>query len=214
MKLLFETLPVACGYSAYLDDSDFNNSNPAEFLNQLVLCLNTLNNAYKNLLKDFQRQLAAALEESPDIPLAELRAILNKKYAGLEKYTADGQGLKAFIFRLHDNKASDTAWLESVAAMLGKAPPDKWRQANQADAEYRLMDLSERLLRLKTVHPDNSKDTDITVVRCVDNQGENDQIVYLTEQLREQARLVADTLKNADKQLNLAIIAEIMSRMR
>ena len=214
MKLLFETLPVACGYDSYIDDAHFNDSNPDDFLKQLVLCLNTLNTAYKNLLKDFQRQLTNALGESPDLTLTELKATLHKKYAGLEKYTADGQGLKAFILRLQDNKATDTAWLESVAAMLGKAPPDKWRQANQADAEYRLMDLSERLLRLKTVHPDNSKDTDIVVVRCVDNQGENDQIVYLTEKLRADARTLADSFKTADKQLNLAIIAEIMSRMR
>ncbi len=214
MKLLFETLPVACGYDSYINDAHFNDNNPDDFLKQLVLCLNTLNNAYKNLLKDIQRQLTHALQESPNLTLTELKETLNKKYAGLEKYTADGQGLKAFISRLHDNKATDKAWLESVAAMLGKAPPDKWRQANQADAEYRLMDLSERLLRLKKVHPDNSKDTDITVVRCVDNQGENDQIVYLTAKLREQARSVADSFKNTDKQLNLAIIAEIMSRMR
>ena len=214
MKLLFETLPVACGYDSYIDDAHFNDSNPDDFLKQLVLCLNTLNTAYKNLLKDFQQQLSNALGESPDLTLTELKATLNKKYAGLEKYTADGQGLKAFIHRLQDNKATDTAWLESVAAMLGKAPPDKWRQANQADAEHRLMDFSERLLRLKTVHPDNSKDTDIVVVRCVDNQGENDQIVYLTEKLRKDAQRFTDTLKTADKQLNLAIIAEIMSRMR
>jgi hypothetical protein len=211
MKLLFETLPVACGYDSYIDDTHFNDSNPDEFLKQLVLCLNTLNNAYKNLLKDFQQQLSNALGESPNLTLTELKATLNKKYAGLEKYTAGGIGLKAFIKKLHDNKATDKAWLESIAAMLGKAPPDKWRQANQADAEYRLMDLSERLLRLKTVHPDNSKDTDIVVVRCVDNQGENDQIVYLTEKLREQARSVADSFKNTDKQLNLAIIAKIMT---
>lgn len=214
MKLLFETLPVACGYDSYTDDADFTNRNPDEFLKQLVLCLNTLNNAYKNLLKDFQQQLTTTLQESPDLTLAELRAVLNKKYAGLEKYTADGQGLKAFILRLQDNKASDTAWLESVAALLGKATPDKWRQANQADAEYRLMDLSERLLRLKKVHPNNDKDSDVFVVRGIDNQGENDQIVHLTEELKVQARQFTDVLKNTTKELNLAIIAEIMNRMR
>lgn len=214
MKLLFETLPVACGYDSYIDNAHFNDSNPDDFLKQLVLCLNTLNTAYKNLLKDFQQQLTNALQESPDLTLTELKETLHKKYAGLEKYTAERQGLKAFIHRLQDNKATDTAWLESVAAMLGKAPPDKWRQANQADAEHRLMDFSERLLRLKKVHPNNNNDSNVFVVRAVDNQGENDQIVHLTEELKQQARQFTDVLKTADKQLNLAIIAEIMSRMR
>ncbi|PPD29613.1 MAG: hypothetical protein CTY19_17170 [Methylomonas sp.] len=45
----------------------------------------------------------------------------------LEKYTVDGQGLKAFIIRLQNEKDTDQGWLESVAAFLGSAPPDKWK---------------------------------------------------------------------------------------
>ncbi len=218
MKLLFETLPKACGHESYINDADFNNRNPDEFLKQLVLCLNELNNAYKNLLEDFQQQLASALQESPNLTLGELKATLNKKYAGLEKYTADGIGLKAFIKKLHDNKVTDKAWLESVAAMLGKAPPDKWRQANKADAEYRLMDLSERLLQLAKVHSlqlEANADTEvIAVFLIVGEKRATDEILYLTEQLKGQARQDVDAFfNNSDKQRNLAIIAEIMSRM-
>jgi hypothetical protein len=218
MKLLFETLPKACGHESYINDADFNNRNPDEFLKQLVLCLNELNNAYKNLLEDFKQQLASALQESPSLTLGELKVTLNKKYAGLETYTTDGQGLKAFILRLQDNKASETAWLESVAAMLGKAPPDKWRQANKADAEYRLMDLSERLLQLAKVHShqlEADTDTEVALFRIVGEKRATDEILYLTEQLKEQARQDVDVFfNNTDKQRNLAIIAEIMSRMR
>lgn len=214
MKLLFEILPQACG----INDADLN-SNPNQFLDQLVQCLNTLNNTYKNLLQDFQHQLTNALEESPDLTRAELRAELRKKYTGLEHYTVDEQGLKAFIRRLHDNKATDTAWLESIAALLGKATPDKWRQANRTDAEYRLMDLSERLLQLAKIHSlqlkEPNADTEvIAIFRIIGKKRATDQVAYLTEQRKEQARRVVDDMKETDKQLNLAIIAEIMSRMR
>jgi hypothetical protein len=216
MKLLFEILPAACGYSSYIG-TDFNNSNPSEFLNELARHLNSLNKAYENLLKSFQHQLANALKESPDLNLAALRAVLNKKYAGLEKYTVDTQELKAFISRLQDNKATDKAWLESVAAFLGKAPPDKWRQINRTDAEYRLIDLSDRLLQLALVHSHQLKadaDTQVTVFRVVNEQGAKDKIAYLNTQLREQARAVVDGLEGfycADKQLQPAIIAELIN---
>jgi hypothetical protein len=214
MKLLFEILPTACGYPSYIG-TEFHDNNPTEFLNELARHLNSLNNAYKILLKDFQQQLANALEESPDIELANLRVILNKKYAGLEKYSTDTQGLKAFILRLQDNKTTDMAWLESVAAFLGKSPPNKWLQTNRIEAEYRLIDLSERLLRLKTVHPNNSEDSNIAVVRFVGSQDEGkDEIVYLTEELKENARRAVDAINETDKNKNLAIVAEIMSRMR
>jgi hypothetical protein len=96
--------------------------------------LNILNKTYAYLLKNFKDQLASALKEPTDLSLAELRATIAKKYKGLEKYTVDLQGLKAFILRLQNNKETGEAWLESIAAFLGKVPPDKWPQNNSLDA--------------------------------------------------------------------------------
>ncbi|MDO9424921.1 MAG: DUF6079 family protein [Methylobacter sp.] len=217
MKLLFETLPEACGYPSYVG-TNLNNNNPNDFLNELVRHLNILNKAYENLLKSFKDQLASALKEPADLNLTELRAALIKKYKGLEKYTADSQWLKPFIIRLHNNKETDKAWLESVAALLGKAPPDKWRQSNRTDAEYRLIEFSDRLDQLALVHSHQLKadaNTQVTVFRVVNEQGAKDQIAYLNVQLRNQARAAVDGIqqdfKNADKQLQLAIIAELIN---
>ena len=101
---------------------------------------------------------------------------------------------------------------------IDEAPPDKWRQANKADAEYRLMDLSERLLQLAKVHSlqlEANADTEVALFRIVGEKRATDEILYLTEQLKEQARQDVDAFfNNTDKQRNLAIIAEIMSRIR
>ena len=60
-------------------------------------------------------------------------------------------------------------------------------------------------------------DTQVTVFRVVNEQGAKDQIAYLNEQLRNQARAVVDGIqydfKNANKQLKLAIIAELISEV-
>jgi hypothetical protein len=212
--VLFETLPQACGYSSFLNEEEFNN-NPDKFLNELVKRLNKLNKHYKNLLDEFQQQLAEALKEPAHLTLAELRVVIQKKYAGLDKYSNDLQGLKAFIIRLQDNKETDTAWLESVASLLGGTPPDKWRQTNRANAEYRLSDLSDRLLQLALVHSHQLKanaDTQVTIFRVVNEKDASDKIAYLTEELREQARAVVDSaFKDTNQQLKLAIVAELLN---
>jgi hypothetical protein len=218
IKLLFETLPKACGYPSYVG-TDLNTNNPNDFLNELVRHLNILNKAYENLLKSFKDQLASALKEPSDLSLAELRATIARKYKGLDKYTVDLQGLKAFILRLQNNKETDEAWLKSIAAFLGKVPPDKWLQNHSLDAEYRLIEFSDRLDQLALVHSHQLKanaDTQVTVFRVVNEQGTKDQIAYLNEPLRNQARAVVDGLDGfycANKQLKLAIIAELISEV-
>ncbi|MDP2902060.1 MAG: hypothetical protein Q8N96_02985, partial [Methylovulum sp.] len=123
---------------------------------------------------------------------------------------------KSYI-RLQNNKETDKAWLESIAALLGKATPDKWRQSNRTDAEYRLIEFSDRLEQLALVHAHQLKvdtDTEVTVFRVVNKQGATDQIAYLNPQLKNQARAAVKSIehdfKNADKQLQLAIIAELL----
>jgi 23S rRNA G2445 N2-methylase RlmL len=105
-----------------------------------------------------------------------------------------------------------------VATLLGKATPDKWRQSHRTDAEYRLVEFSGRLEQLALVHAHQLKadvNTQVTVFRVVNAEGETDQVAYLNEHLRAQARMVIETIqfdfKNADKQIKLAIIAELLS---
>lgn len=215
MQLLFKELPEACGFTAYTDEQHFNGSNPNEFLNVLVECLNILNKAYQNLLGQFKLQLCEAFELSEQNDIGRIRNTLNQRYAGLEKYTMDGLGLKAFILRLQNDKDTDQAWLESVAAFLGKAPPDKWKQNNIAQAEYRLHELSERLKELALVHAEQLKadvGNQATLIRVVSEQGEYSQIAYLTDELKKQAEEKIEELKlaTADKALKQAILARLM----
>lgn len=218
LKLLFETLPQACGFPSAIE-SDWDNNKPNDFLKELVRHLNILNKAYDNLLNNFKDQLISALKEPADLSLADLRAVINKKYAGLEKYTVDLIGLKAFIQRLQQTQETDKAWLESVATLLGKATPDKWRQSHRTDAEYRLVEFSGRLEQLALVHAHQlhaDVNTQVTVFRVVNAEGETDQVAYLNEHLRAQAKTFVKSqqdFKNADKQLKLAIIAELLSEV-
>ncbi len=218
MELLFSCLPIACGFPPYQDESAFNENNPSDFLNALVSNLNILNKAYDGLLEKIKQQLTQAFDIAESIDTQALREQLNQRYAGLEKYTVDGLGLKAFIIRLQNNKESDTAWLESVAAFLGKAPPDKWKQNNASQAEYTLVDLSERLKQLATVHAEQLNadvGSKATLIRMVSEQGEINQIAYITDELKAEAnkKLAQLDLSQVDKQLKLTILAQLMAEL-
>lgn len=218
MRLLFKELPEACGFSAYTDEVHFNGSHPNDFLNVLVESLNILNKAYPNLLKQFQRQLCLAFDLKEETDIKSLRQTLKQRYAGLENYTVDGLGLKAFIIRLQNDKDSDTAWLESVASFLGKAPPDKWKQNNVTEAGYRLIELSERLKELAIVHAEQQKadvGNQATLIRIVSEQGEYSQVFYLTDDLKQQADTKFAELKldQGNKALKQAILARLMKEL-
>ncbi|MCK9608995.1 MAG: DUF6079 family protein [Methylomonas sp.] len=218
MQLLFKELPEACGFKAFSDAQHFNGSNPNDFLNVLVECLNILNKAYQNLLSHFKRQLCQAFELAEQEEISTLRHTLNQRYAGLEKYTVDGQGLKAFIIRLQNEKDTDQSWLESVAAFLGSAPPDKWKPNNITQADYRLREFSERLKELAVVHAEQQKadvGSQATLIRIVSEQGEYSEIAYITEKLKQQAdaKIAELQLAKTDKTLKQAILARLMREL-
>ncbi len=218
MKLLFETLPLACGFPSGLD-TDWNAHSTNDFLKELVKHLNILNKAYENLLNQIKNQVINAFKEPAELSLAELRDVLKTKYFGLEKYTVDLQGLKAFILRLQGDQDTDKAWLESLAAFLGNAPADKWQPNNVTNAEYRLIEFCNRLEQLTIVHSHQlkaGKNTQVTVFRVVSQQGETDKVAYLNQALKDEAKAIVkgeSRFKNADKQLKLAIIAELLSEV-
>ena len=218
VKLLFETLPQACGFPSGID-SDWNNHTTNDFLKELVGHLNTLNKAYENLLNQFENQVINAFKEPIELSLAELREVLRTKYFGLDKYTVDLQGLKAFILRLQNDQDSDKAWLESLAAFLGNAPADKWQQNNITNAEYRLIEFCNRLEQLTVVHSHQlkaGKNTQVTLFRVVSQQRETDKVAYLNPALREKAKAFIkeqSAFKTINKELKLAIIAELLSEV-
>ncbi|NOQ36975.1 MAG: hypothetical protein GQ569_13980, partial [Methylococcaceae bacterium] len=219
MDLLFSQLPIACGLSPYKDEVEFNQANPVDFLNTFVAHLNSLNKAYDDLLEQFQQQLTQVFELSETLSRSALRKELKQRYAGLEKYTIDGIGLQAFIKRLQNEKESDKAWLESIATFLGKAPPDKWKQNNITQAEYTLIDLSERLKQLAMLHTEQQlqqgNNSQATLIRMVNAQGEVNQVAYITDDLKNTAKqkIAELDLTLADKQLKLTILAQLMAEL-
>ncbi len=218
IQLLFADLPAACGYAPFTEQQLAQSQHPEDFLNTLVKHLKLLQQAYPELLNTFQQQLAQALELEPDLALHELREIIKQRYQGLEKYSHDKQGLKAFIIRLQNKQDDDTAWLESIAALLGKVPPAKWKTENQTQAEYQLSLFTERLKQLLTLHAhqlkvDPSSGTQVSLLRLVNAEHHDvEQVAYIDAALKAEAQqTIALHLQKCDKKLRLAIAAQLLT---
>lgn len=225
--LLFEALPRACA-TPIEDFSEADEARIETFVERLRAALKELKDAYPSLLARWQDALADALLGERPVDLATLRATVRERYQGLDRLTPDRMGLGALIRRLGDTAhASDQAWLESVATLLGKMPPAKWQEETRRLAELRLRDLAEQLrdlerLRLGTTTPGQgdpeSLDVEPVLMKTVDSQrGEISRVIHLSPARRAaadaRAERIAATLADVPEADRLAVIALLWERI-
>ena len=175
--------------------------------------------AYPVLLAEFKTAICDALELSPSLTTASVREAV-KRFAGLEKYTKDETGLKAFILRLQSPATTDEAWLESLGALLGKVPPSKWKSDNRITAFQQLELLSKRLLELKDLNGQilQRGNENAVMVRWISqSQGENSKVVFLDAQTQETANQllseINQKLAGVDSNTKLVMIAKLLEQL-
>jgi len=212
-KLLLTELPNACGFS---DSHDLEG-----LAEQLIQSLRELKGAYPGLLKYMQGALCEVFNIPQDTPLNELREILRGRVHGLDRYTVDVKGLKAFIRRLGQRTESDEEWLTALLLFIGHKPANKWTDQDRDAAEYRLSEFSRRLLDLEKLRQHDEKnaqpdeDLDIILIKSLQKGGDEiDEIVSMSaktraaiSESREKVRSVLDELN--DNELRLALIADL-----
>lgn len=221
-RLLFEDLPKALGF----DDLNqvarsATNRNVESFAVELQESLRELKYAYSNMLKDQQRLLAQAFHLSQDLDLVQLRQRLNGLYQGLEQYTVDVDGMRAFIMRLTKTSGSNEDWFNDILMFLGQKPTAKWTDADRAETEVKLSDFSKRILDLRTLrlhHDKNAEkmdgDFDVILLRSLRKGAEPvDEVVAIEnahhaviQQIKDEFRQVLKCY--SDKELRLAALAE------
>jgi len=219
---VFNALPQALG----LAPTDFLNGEPAlveQCIQKLVGVLRELRGAYDALLNDWQALLSQSLLQESITDLSSLRENLTHRYRGLDAYTPDKMGIGAFILRLcNPGYPSDQAWLESAAALLGKVPPQKWKEANRIEAQFRLQERAGQLHELEALRltlPNKTQDTNAVLLRLVDTDGQEiSRTICQTEAQREAANIEAQKivgdLSHLGETQQLAIIAAVLNTFR
>ncbi len=220
-RLLFDDLPLALGHNPQalaVDDEAL-----AQFAEAFTTVLRELRSAYQRLLDKQRSLLAQAFNLNPKLSLAELRQIVTGYCYGLEHYTVDTQGLRAFIMRLAKTLGSDEEWFENVLMFLGHKPSKKWLDSDQSLAEHRLATFSRGIIdldKLRLHERDRATkfagDFDVYLLRSVKKGGEvYDDVVAVDPSSQQYIQHAKAEIGKAlagleDKELRLAVLAQVV----
>jgi hypothetical protein len=140
-ELLFDRLPRACDLPTFLPDDGEGVARVDTFAAALRESLQELQGAYPMLLASVGAQVASAFGlRSHD---AAARAELQARHARIADVTNDSV-LRALGVRLETADDGDTAWLESIAALVVRRPPDSWSDGDLPAFAAAVADLGRR----------------------------------------------------------------------
>lgn len=219
--LLLRAIPEALGFKPLAEghgDSEMLDAFERKFQAAVV----DLRVAYHGLLHELEGMLRRAFAIEGGIDLFELRTRLRGRTAGLDQYTIDVQGLRAFIGRLTDPFGDEKQWLISLGSFLGRKPPEKWSDDDRLAVQHRLADYAARLRELERLRiafeekalPD-SDELDVLLVRTVvRSEGEREALVTLDAKKRASIqtyrRETLLLLEGLDPELRLVLLATLL----
>ncbi len=219
--LLFIKLPKACGYPE-IDPKVTDNKRLEGFSSSLITILRELKLCYPKLLTDQQNQISHALLGKSGYETQELRSLLGR-YQGLDQFTIDKDGLRAFIQNICNRSRNDEKWVEALLMFLSRKPPKKWTDTNREGVDLKLSEYSRRLKDLRRLQftyedklTDEGKDFDVILLRTMRHgKSENDEVVYVDADLK---KYIAETKKSLLRALGdldgekakLALLADLV----
>jgi hypothetical protein len=138
-QLLFERLPAACGISPFQPDAPADPAQLECFIGTLRDATQELREAYPALLRDLAERVRVAFRS--DAPShAAMRAEIQARYNLIADSSGDMQ-IRGLGVRLETADEAGDAWVESVAALVTKRPPELWGDKDIAAFELGIIKL-------------------------------------------------------------------------
>ena len=144
-ELLFKQLPEAFGFSTFSEAAATDSRAISEFFRTLRDALSELEQAYDLLLNSVERLLAEAFGLKPTSE--KLRSELVKRAEPLLAVTIE-MDLKGFLIQVCSGGHDFSSWIEAIATYLAKKPPSAWVEADKAQFEINLSQISRKLSAL------------------------------------------------------------------
>lgn len=163
VTLLFKELPEALGFQT-VETENFTADQISELVAGLTEAIAELRNAYPSLLTRICRGLQDAFSLKGD--LTEFRKSLATRSIAIAGHIYD-LDFKAFVLRLGDTVLSDTQWIESVATLVAKKSPERWRQTDEAIFFENLEAFVPRFLRVESIYFNGDAVAGDQVRRCI-----------------------------------------------
>jgi hypothetical protein len=193
-ELLFERLPLALGQQPFTAEEQEDGERIAVFTQGLREALQELQNAYTQLSGQIGTAIGAAfgLRGSGSAARAELQA----RYELIAERTNDSQ-LRALGVRLETADEGEQAWVESIAALVARRPPEQWGDGELASFRVALAELARRFRtaeELAVVAQTVPAEAPLVRIGLANGSGELSKVLHLANDDPQVERLQAELL--------------------
>jgi hypothetical protein len=188
-ELLFERLPLALGQQPFEVDDSEDSARVKSFTGALGACLQELQGAYPALLQQIGEAIGSAfgLRASGSGAREELHA----RHQLIAERSNDSL-VRALGVRLETADGGEQAWLESIAALVAKRPPDQWADSDLATFRIALAELARRFRsaeELALVAQSVPAEAPLLRIGLANGHGEVSKVLHLAEHDPAVARL-------------------------
>ena len=220
IALMLEGIPKALDIDLEALNSDAKSVDGLSI--RLIESLKELKYGLKSLKQQLVADLVKGFGFDDNTSLSKLQESLSGRCYGLEDYTIDRDGLKAFIQRAQNTNQDEETWLEGILSFLAKRPVDKWIDSDIDNVhlkinEYarKINDLESLRVQYQRVDINDIGDFDVYLLRSVKKGDKDfDDVVVVTEEKRRLTQaaksVIEEQLSGLDKDLKLALLAEII----
>lgn len=192
--LIFRDLPTAFGIEPFAPGQAASDQEIDAFIKAVSKSVGELREAYPVLLRRVAAVLGAALDA--DETLSAQRVELLRRSERVKAALVEPE-LKSFVLRLADGGLDDQAWLESIASLIARKPPERWVDSDEVEFNHRLQLLSRRFKHVEAARfSDQSESTNSyrLVVTAADGH-EVEQVYRLSQEETSKIAAIEEELR-------------------
>jgi hypothetical protein len=147
-KLLFETLPTACGLKPITEGGVIDPNVPRELRERLIAAFKELREAYEKLISQCREYIHSAFGVRQG--LDRLREDLRSRASYLQGRSIEPI-LTRFVLAATDDLSDDQNWLRGLVMVIADKPSESWSDADADSFELKLSDVARRFKHLEAI---------------------------------------------------------------
>lgn len=216
-QLLFEKLPIACGYPAFDPDQSNDNMFIEPFFTTLREGLQELQATYQQLVNHVVEKIRVAFSAT-NLDSELLHTELINRYQLIAELTKDTT-IRAFGVRIENSIKGASHWIESIAALVGRKPLDTWSDHDLTEFETQIAVLgrSFKLVEQMAITTQSlPSDTPVLRVGIANGHGEVSTVIHLNQrhplmdELFNELTAVMDRYDRLTIEQKTAILTELL----
>lgn len=218
-ELLFDLLPRACGLAPITPDTSPTDEEVEAFFVALRAALRELQQAYAQLVHDvceYIRRAFSGVATGSDV----LRNELLSRYRAIEHVTGD-QLIRTIGVRL-EHAGEGNAWIESIAALVGRKPLDTWSDDDLKEFEVRIADAGRRFQiaeQIAVAQRVAAPETPVMRIGIANGRGEISRVVPVIHpspdmvRLRQELHDILQRYERLTDEQRTVVLAELMQQL-